>query len=272
MSVDKIIGMSYAYVTTNLLDLWSEPDFHSERVNQAFFGDLLTLGPSRGGFRRVTKTDSYKGWVDRRFLAEISQTRKKAYRRRINAVVGVSTAKLTGPNGRILQPHFLYYGTLLTIRKRSRGWAVAELPDGLTVHIKTGAIRPIKESTRIKIGGARMIAEAKKFLGVPYLWGGISPAGFDCSGLVQTICARFGLQAPRDTKDQMKLGMRIERGSVCTGDLCFFRRHVGIAIGRDRLIHASRGGGGVRINSIVRGGPDYRPDLDKEFLEARRIP
>jgi cell wall-associated NlpC family hydrolase len=76
---------------------------------------------------------------------------------------------------------------------------------------------------------------------------------------------------PRDTKDQITMGERVDRDCIKTGDLLFFRRHVGLAIGRTHLVHASRGGGGVRINALVPGLPDYREDLDRDFVQARRM-
>ena len=121
------------------------------------------------------------------------------------------------------------------------------------------------------ITGRMLIGEARRFLGVPYLWGGISPLGIDCSGLVQTICGRLGLDIPRDTKDQIRVGREIDRNMITTGDLLFFDRHVAIAIDRHKLIHASRLGGGVRINSLRSTDPDYRQDLDNDFKAARRI-
>jgi cell wall-associated NlpC family hydrolase len=121
------------------------------------------------------------------------------------------------------------------------------------------------------VNGRKLATEAIKFLGVPYLWGGISPLGFDCSGLVQTICARFGIAVPRDTDKQIRIGKQVQDMETRVGDLLFFKRHVGFALGQKRIIHASLGGGGVRINSLVPGAPDYRSDLDREFQQARRI-
>ena len=116
-----------------------------------------------------------------------------------------------------------------------------------------------------------IIAEAKKFIDIPYLWGGISYPGFDCSGFVRTILAQFGISVPRDTKDQIRLGEAIGRDQVKTGDLLFFKRHVGFAIGRDGIIHSSVGGNGVKVNSLTPGKEDYREDLDRDFYQARRV-
>ncbi len=95
--------------------------------------------------------------------------------------------------------------------------------------------------------------------------------GFDCSGFVRSIFASFGICLARDTKDQIREGGQIERRLVRQGDLLFFDRHVGLALSKERLIHASMGGGGVRINAINKDLPDYREDLDRNFVMARRI-
>jgi cell wall-associated NlpC family hydrolase len=121
------------------------------------------------------------------------------------------------------------------------------------------------------VSAAGVIREARRFLGVPYLWGGISPAGFDCSGFVRAIFSRFGIRVPRDTRDQVKAGIKVDRVNVRPGDLLFFNRHVGIALRHNRMIHASLGGGGVGINSLRPGDDDYRKDLDDSFVTARRL-
>jgi hypothetical protein len=264
--------MKYAYVTTNLLDIWGSPKYNSERVSQAFFGEIVTLGSVRSGFCRITRIlDNYRGWMDIRFLEQVPRNKATSYLKSVNAIVGNQSAVILDSVGQKTKPHFLYYGTRLAVRSQSMGWARLVLPDGTTCRIRSTALRPIGGRNRKKVKGADLVTEAKKFLGVPYLWGGISPAGFDCSGLVQTICSRFGIEMPRDTKDQIKVGLPVDRKELRTGDLCFFDRHVGFAIGRDRLIHASVGGGGVRINGLTADMPEYRPDLDRDFAQARRI-
>jgi cell wall-associated NlpC family hydrolase len=151
------------------------------------------------------------------------------------------------------------------------GLAEVVLPNGGAVLLKAGALRPIDSNMTPSVTGRLIVREAQKFLGTPYLWGGLSPAGFDCSGLVRAVFARFGRYVPRDTKDQINAGHKVPRECIKSGDLVFFERHVGIAIGQSRIIHASLAGGGVRINSLVPGTADYREDLDNRYSQARRI-
>jgi cell wall-associated NlpC family hydrolase len=264
--------MKYACVTTNLLDLWVKPRFDSGRASQLFFGEVLKVEEEQKGFCRVRQADGYSGWVDSRFLMPMSKVVYKQYQANTNAVVVTSTARLYDRRGKqTVSPHILYYGTRLSIKAGPAGFARIVLPDSNTLLVKAGNIKPINRKITSSLTGLRLVAEAKRFLGVPYLWGGITVTGFDCSGLVRTVFSRFGVYMPRDTKDQISMGEKVDRDCIKTGDLLFFRRHVGLAIGRTHLVHASRGGNGVRINALVPGLPDYREDLDRDFVQARRM-
>jgi hypothetical protein len=264
--------VQYAYVHTNLVDLRSDPSHQSERLSQLFFGDTVELAEEQSGFARIKQADGYTGWVDSRYLTAITAQQALAYRTKLNGVVVAPQAAVSDLKGKeSIPPHFLYYGTFVHISSKRESGMVISTPDLSRWLIKGSAVRGLGSKAPSAPTGAQIIKEAKRFLGVPYLWGGISPAGFDCSGLVRTIFGRYGLYLPRDTKDQIGVGRHIERSDARTGDLLFFKRHVGFAIGSDRLIHASRGGSGVRINSLVAGEKDYRPDLDRDFQEARRV-
>lgn len=263
--------MTHAFVKTNLLDLWTEPKFNSERASQLFYAEPLKLdGEQKENYIRATQADGYSGFVDVRHLAEIGAEQYNAQCERAIGVIVVPQAKLVDSGGRHIPPYFLYYGTRVQMGGMQRGFTEIKLPNGDFVFVKANMINEIPGSGS-KISGSTLVAEARKFLGVPYLWGGVSPAGFDCSGLTQTICRRYGIAIPRDTKDQIAIGQPVDRDKLKTGDLIFFNRHVGFAIGNDTLVHASVGGGGVRVNSLVDGKPDYRGDLDRDFNQARRI-
>jgi cell wall-associated NlpC family hydrolase len=103
------------------------------------------------------------------------------------------------------------------------------------------------------------VAEAKKYMGTPYQWGGSTPqTGFDCSGLVQWAYAKAGIRLPRTSEQQILApnGKAVDRGHLQPGDLVFFRNsggdvhHVGISLGGDRFINAPHTGADVRINSL----------------------
>ncbi|MGH7389505.1 MAG: C40 family peptidase [Candidatus Rokuibacteriota bacterium] len=93
---------------------------------------------------------------------------------------------------------------------------------------------------------------ARKHLGVPYRWGGSSPAGFDCSGFVRYVYAQVGVSLPHNAARQYAHGRPVARDRLEPGDLVFFDRlrHNGIYIGHGRFIHARRSGKRVSISTL----------------------
>jgi cell wall-associated NlpC family hydrolase len=101
--------------------------------------------------------------------------------------------------------------------------------------------------------GVRIVQYAKRFLGAPYVYGGTTPHGFDCSGFVRYVYAHFGVALPHSSYAQFGDGSRVGRGSLRPGDLVFFDAvgHVGIYIGNGRFIHAPHTGTHVRITPLA---------------------
>ena len=99
---------------------------------------------------------------------------------------------------------------------------------------------------------AALIRYAARFTGTPYRWGGSSPRGFDCSGLVSFVYARFGVRMAHYTGAQYAAFPKVPRNRLRPGDLVFFagRGHVGIYVGRGRFIHATHSGDHVRVSKL----------------------
>lgn len=116
-----------------------------------------------------------------------------------------------------------------------------------------------------------IVANAKKHLGIPYLWGGSTPSGFDCSGFVQYVLKQSGIILPRTTSEQVTVGKSISKGDLLPGDLVFLQNtyragvsHVGIYIGDGKMIHASSSKG-VTISDL---STSY---YTKHYHSSRRI-
>ena len=118
-----------------------------------------------------------------------------------------------------------------------------------------------------------MIAYAKNFLGITYVYGGASPRGFDCSGFTKYVFSKIGINLPHQAKQQIEKGTAIQsKMELLPGDLVFFKtngssivNHVGIYLGDNRFIHASSGYGAVRISPLDSGYYYHR------YVGARRL-
>jgi cell wall-associated NlpC family hydrolase len=140
--------------------------------------------------------------------------------------------------------------------------------DSGSAHTETPERPRSSPSRREESGrGQRVVEIARKYVGTPYRWGGASPSGFDCSGLVRYVYAQVGVSLPHNAAKQYQYGLSVSRNRLEPGDLVFFDglRHSGIYIGRGRFIHARQTGKRV---SIARLDDDWYAE---NWVGARRL-
>ena len=118
--------------------------------------------------------------------------------------------------------------------------------------------------------GQQVASQALSYVGTPYVWGGDSPKGFDCSGLAYYVYKKYGYKLPRRAVDQMSVGRSVRRRDLRPGDLVFFRIskgsvHVGIYTGDGRFVHAPKKGKSVEVQSMDNSW--YR----RRYYKARRV-
>jgi len=208
---------------------------------QALYGQQVTVLAVQGGWAKVAVRDEpdpqdprgYPGWLPQRQLAPAFDDSGPAL------VVRARTATLR-VGGRSLE---LSYGTRLPLVSGNR----VRTPDGEGV--VAGAAAPLPATN------ASIIAQGKRFLGVHYLWGGLSAWGYDCSGLVWALYREHGLTIPRDADPQMHHGTPVARSALRAGDLLFFGSpgyadHVSIYLGGDRQLEAPDSAHRVRISPV----------------------
>ena len=129
---------------------------------------------------------------------------------------------------------------------------LAALRRGRAVSVRHHHSAPARRAEGV---GARAVGIAERYLGVPYVWGGASPSGFDCSGLVMYVYAQLGIDLPHFAAAQFRDGRHVRMDQLRRGDLVFFDdlNHVGIYVGGGRFIHAPHTGDHVRISSLSSG-------------------
>src|SRR5680860_1798631 len=125
-------------------------------------------------------------------------------------------------------------------------------------------VRLVGSEMCIRDRGDTVVETAMRYRGVPYVWGGSSPSGFDCSGLVRYSFAQLGVSLPHSSRAQFKYGTAVARDNLLPGDLVFFGspiHHVGIYVGGGNMINAPYTGTNVRVDDISR----------RDYVGARRI-
>lgn len=170
-------------------------------------------------------------------------------------------------------------GLTVSILEEKEEWYRVQLADGRQgwVYRQYITLQPLQEvNSRGRSGGSPVnviIAYAKNFLGISYVYGGASPRGFDCSGFTKYVFSRIGIDLPRQAREQITKGTPIpSRAELVPGDLVFFKtkgssivNHVGIYLGGYQFIHASSGYGAVRISPLDSG---Y---YDRCYVGGRRL-
>jgi hypothetical protein len=258
-----------AWVTASVAEVRREARHESEQTTQALQGEVLQPLVHEGGWLLGRLPDGYVGWVRDWHLRLRPEDDVRQFAARCTARVDTNWgALLTAPRADADPCAETVLGTPVVCVQRRSGWAEVELPGGRCGWLPETQLRAGVEAW--PADAASILATVRRFLGVPYLWGGRSPKGFDCSGLVQFAFGLHGIALPRDSDQQACRGTAVSRPAA--GDLLFFGAqtvtHVAVALDDVEFLHAR---GEVRRNALGADRPLHDADLSALFRAARRV-
>ena len=272
-------AISYGIIQVSVANMRAHSVFQAELVNQTLMGNIVSILDKRDDFYLIQNWDGYMGWVNKHEiligdteLAEQWEESEKVMMRENHGLI----FREPDDNSQILSD--LVPCILLKKLGQKAGYIQIEMPDKQIGYVKKDLLMEDKEYRMIKISGEKIVLQAQKFMGIPYLWGGNSSKGFDCSGLVQTVFRLYNATLPRDSGPMSREGKNIPISESChdyqKGDLLFFGKtanrinHVAIYTGDGLYVHSR---GKVGINSLDSNHPLYEEYLKCLFVKVQRI-
>ncbi|PIQ14318.1 MAG: hydrolase Nlp/P60 [Flavobacteriales bacterium CG18_big_fil_WC_8_21_14_2_50_32_9] len=256
--------MKFGICSLSVIPARYEPSDKSEMVTQILFGETYSIyEEQRKGWKKIKAAyDNYECWIDEKQSTEISEEDFIFFNNNSNFVTSEVISILKNKKTNYLIP--IVIGSSLPNFSNE------------TIHINANEylFEGNKINTSTLLNKKQLAENAFLFLNTPYLWGGRSPFGIDCSGFTQIIYKLIGFKLPRDAYQQAKIGQTlsfIEESE--SGDLAFFDNeegniiHVGIMLGDNKIIHAS---GKVRIDSIDHQGI-FNPETNRYSHKLRII-
>jgi len=272
-------AIAYGIIKISVADIRAQSVFQSEMVNQTLLGTIVPILDKRDEFYLIQNWDGYWGWVNKHTLIVGDQTMVENWHAAEHAICVANYGlvyTLADENSEIISD--LVPCNLLKKIKDEPKFIQVELPDRQTGFVPTDLLTDEADWQKIKISQQKIVEQSKKFMGVPYVWGGNSPKGFDCSGFVQTVYRMLNVNLPRDSGPMSRVGQNvpIDKGSqnFQIGDLLFFGKsakrinHVAIYLGDNLYIHSR---GKVGINSLDPKHPLYEDYLKSLFVKVQRV-
>ncbi len=279
---DKHMGV----VSVSVCNIRSEPRHAAELATQALLGTTLRVWKKQGDFYLVQSPDDYFGWLDGgAFQLMTTGEHEKWVTSSRAMVIQDFVFAYENPSEQSLKTTDLLAGNLVQIVDKQPIFTKIALPDGRQGFVKNEWLSPLANWLDSRQASPfNILATAQEMMGRPYLWGGTSGKGMDCSGFTKMVFFLNGIQLPRDASQQVHTGELVETdtGSLKNlqpGDLLFFGRkatpekkerisHVAIYMGGGKIIHASDR---VKVESLVRGDPTFVPDRLATFVRSKRI-
>ena len=271
----------YGIINNSVANLRKNPSHSSELVSQTILGTGVSILKKEGEWYLIQTPDKYISWIDHGGIVPMS---KEKYDNYFASDIGVFTRPYgfsyeTKKKNKVVSD--LVLGSALKIVEIRSKHTKYEYPDGRTAWIENGLMNSISSIRGMNYSIQNLLENAHSLIGVPYLWGGTSSKGFDCSGYTKSVYLMNGYILPRDASQQVKEGTLVDDSRnwnlLEAGDLMFFGYykhdklridHVSIWLGDGYFIQSSKN---VRISSVYSDNLNFDDYHMAKYIESRRI-
>lgn len=277
---DKTVGL----VTISVANLRSQPKHSAELATQATLGTPVEILKKEGSWSLIQTPDMYLAWVDDGGIESITPSELEGWKNKTKVIYttmqGHSYSEADAQSQVVSD---IVAGGILELRDEENDFYKVAYPDQRIAFIKkTEADLYDSWLSRTDPSQENLVATSKQLMGLPYLWGGTSTKGVDCSGFTKTIYFLNGIVLPRDASQQIHTGEQVDTDknfeNLLPGDLLFFGKkatassserviHVGMWIGNNEFIHSA---GRVKISSVDKDAPNYDAYNLNRYLRTKR--
>ncbi len=281
---DSLEGMTTAVINISAANLRSNPKHSAELATQATLGTVVNVLKKEGDWYLIQTPDKYLAWVDPGGIQLMNESQitewKTSDKIMYTNTYGHAFNSIDADN-RISD---VVAGSILKLVDSDDTHFKIEFPDGRQAYILKDEAQEYETwLSSLDYTSESLIETSKTLMGVPYLWGGTSTKGVDCSGYTKTIYFLNGMVIPRDASQQVHAGKPIDSiadfSKLEKGDLLFFGRkasettsekvvHVGMWIGDNQFIHSSEM---VRISSVDKESPNYDAYNVGRYIRTQRL-
>lgn len=282
---DKVIGdKKWGVIYNSVADLRNKPAYSSEMVSQVLLGMPVRIIDKSGSWLRIQTPEGYIGWMSGS-VQKLDQANLKEYLKKPKIVVtslyGRSYSQADNQSQSVSD---IVVGNILNVDSKEDNFYKVTYPDGRKAYVETQNAKELNNwLNEINFSGESIVETAKQLMGIPYVWGGTSAKGLDCSGFTKMVYWLHGLIIARDASQQIKYGVEVDNDATFAdaelGDLLFFGEkrtedtpkekvvHVGIYIGNKQFIHASDY---IHINSFDPESEYYDENNANRYLRTIR--
>lgn len=288
---DTSVEDTQGLVNVSVANIRSFPKNTAEMATQALLGWELDILKKQSGYYLVRTPDRYISWLDVSAVSVKNAAEIKHWSSKRLICIADYDHVYSVPDEETLRVSDLVMGNILHYAGEEGSYYKVAFPDGRVGYVKKQSMQNYDEWKQLSAPTAENILQvAKRMMGVPYLWGGTSIKGVDCSGFTKIAYFMNGLVIPRDASQQVLVGNEVNilnEGHLDTamalqnlqaGDLLFFAAgkgrsldaritHVALYMGDGEFIHAA---GKVRINSMLSSAPNYDDFQTRTLVAARR--